>query len=107
DQLDVITFTVGDSSKTAVAKTPLSKNTGTQQVDGASSSTANAQTPASTANTGSAAGSLKWGISSYFAKYTTEKSGTSGCPTPSKHCAGGNIETSGVGSGWLFPQATG
>lgn len=107
DKLDAITFTVGDSSKTDVAKTPPSKNTGSQQVDGASSSSSSAETPASTADTGSTAGSLKWGISNYFAKYTTEKSGTSGCPTPSKHCAGGNIETSGVGTGWLFPQATG
>lgn len=107
DNLDAITFTVGDSSKTAVAKTPPSKNTGSQQAGGDSSSTSNAETPATTAGTGSAAGSLKWGVSSYFAKYTTEKSGTSGCPTPSKHCAGGNIETSGVGSRWLFPQATG
>ena len=107
DKLDAITFTVGDSSKTDVAKTPSSKNVGSQQTDGGSSSTSNAETPATTTGTGSAAGSLKWGVSSYFAKYTTEKSGTSGCPTPSKHCAGGNIETSGVGSGWLFPQATG
>lgn len=53
-----------------------------------------------------AAGSLSWGVSSYFASYTTQKSGPS-CSTPSRHCAGGSIETSGVGAGWLFPQANG
>ena len=107
DKLDAMTFTVGDSSKTDVAKTPPSNNTGSQQVDHDSTSAASAETPASTVANGSAAGSLKWGISNYFARYTTQKSGTAGCPTPSKHCAGGNIETSGVGTGWRFPQATG
>ena len=51
------------------------------------------------------AGSLRWGISDYFAGYTREKSNTAACPTPSRHCAGGEIRTSGVGSGYLFPQA--
>ncbi|UTX52734.1 HtaA domain-containing protein [Leucobacter aridicollis] len=51
------------------------------------------------------AGSLKWGISSQFAGYTTARSNTAACPTAGKHCAGGEIATSGVGSGYLFPQA--
>ncbi|KAM9866042.1 hypothetical protein ACIFOC_00953 [Leucobacter aridicollis] len=51
------------------------------------------------------AGSLKWGISSQFAGYTTAKSNTAACPTAGKHCAGGEIATSGVGSGYLFPQS--
>lgn len=52
------------------------------------------------------AGSLTWGISSYFAAYTTAKSRTPECPTPSRHCASGTISTSGVGSGWTFPQSS-
>ena len=39
--------------------------------------------------------------------YTTGKSGTSSCRTAGGHCAGGSIATSGVGQGWLFPQAAG
>ncbi|MGO2140991.1 MAG: HtaA domain-containing protein [Leucobacter sp.] len=56
-------------------------------------------------STGPGAGSLKWGISSQFAGYTTAKSNTAACPTAGKHCAGGEIATSGVGSGYLFPQS--
>lgn len=49
------------------------------------------------------AGSLSWGVSQAFVAYTTcnnkEAFGYS-------HCAKGNIDTSGVGSGYLFPQAS-
>lgn len=54
--------------------------------------------------TGQAAGSLNWAISSAFIAYTTcankEAYGYS-------HCAKGDIVTNGVGAGYLFPQATG
>ncbi|KAM9863177.1 HtaA domain-containing protein [Leucobacter sp. BZR 635] len=54
---------------------------------------------------GPGAGSLSWGISSQFVGYTTAKSNTAACPTAGKHCAGGDITTSGVGAGYLFPQS--
>ncbi|KIP52523.1 hypothetical protein SD72_09105 [Leucobacter komagatae] len=56
-------------------------------------------------NGGVGAGSLRWGVSDYFAGYTTAKSNTAACPTPSGHCAGGSISTAGVGAGYLFPQS--
>jgi len=63
--------------------------------------------PGRTENPGSSqsqvAGSLSWGISAKFVAYTTcegkENYGMS-------HCAKGSISTSGVGSGYLFPQAS-
>lgn len=64
------------------------------------------QSPGSTppASSGQSAGSLSWGISARFAAYTTcngnENFGMS-------HCAKGSISTSGVGAGYLFPQASG
>ena len=60
------------------------------------------QTPS--VDTGTAAGSLQWGVSAQFVAYTTcegkERFGMS-------HCAKGSILTEGVGAGYLFPQASG
>lgn len=57
-----------------------------------------------TGASGTAAGSLSWSVSDAFIAYTTcankEAFGYS-------HCAKGSIETSGVGAGYLFPQASG
>lgn len=55
------------------------------------------------AHDGQAAGSLRWGVSSQFAAYTTDKSRPGGR-------SGGKILTSGVGGGrggYVFPQASG
>ncbi|UOQ56430.1 HtaA domain-containing protein [Leucobacter allii] len=58
--------------------------------------------PGATGSSGQAAGSLQWGVSQAFVAYTTcankEAYGYS-------HCAKGEISTSGVGSGYLFPQS--
>ena len=98
--LDPVTFTVGENDpnlEKAGAETPQTPKASKQGP---------AARAAGAAGGGGSAGSLTWGVSKYFADYTSKKSG-SGCPTPSKHCAGGSIETTGVGSGWLFPQAEG
>ncbi|CAG7620942.1 hypothetical protein LEUCIP111803_02400 [Leucobacter soli] len=56
-----------------------------------------------TPSSGSAEGSLLWSVSDKFTAYTTcdgkEAYGMS-------HCAKGSVSTSGVGSGYLFPQAS-
>ncbi|NWN87312.1 MAG: HtaA domain-containing protein [Micrococcaceae bacterium] len=101
--LDRMSFTIGDARDHSKATTPASSNSDQTQ----SSATAASSTPAAETTNSAAAGSLKWGVSDYFAAYTTQKAGTSACPTPSKHCADGHIATSGVGNGWLFPQASG
>lgn len=104
EELDRITLTIGEGSEHGTAKTPAASPKSQTTTSSEESSTPAA---AETTGDGAAAGSMKWGVSDYFAAYTTEKAGSSSCPTPSKHCAGGQIETSGVGSGWVFPQATG
>lgn len=96
-ELDRITFTIGADSDVKIVDPPERGKKPGKKPGGESR-------PAGSG--GTAAGSLRWGISSYFSQYTTRKSGSS-CPTPSGHCAGGSISTSGVGSGWLFPQAAG
>lgn len=96
--MDNITFTIGDPSTYDVVDPP--------NTDEKPKPTPKEE-PKASGTGGAAAGSLKWGISSYFAVYTTQKSNTSGCPTPGGHCAGGSISTSGVGSGYLFPLAAG
>jgi hypothetical protein len=66
---------------------------------GSSSSSTGARSAATT----STGGSLSWGVSKKFVAYTTcngnENYGMSHCAT------NGSIGTSGVGSGWLFPQS--
>lgn len=104
EELDRITLTIGEGTKHGTAKPPAASP---KSQSNASSNDSSTPAVAETSGEGSAAGSMKWGVSDYFAAYTTEKAGSSSCPTPSKHCAGGQIETSGVGSGWVFPQATG
>lgn len=103
EELDRLNLTVGAGSEISQAATPPSSNSNTSQSSNESSTT----TPIPTAADASAAGSMKWPVSDYFAAYTTAEAGSSSCPTPSGHCAGGQIETSGVGEGWVFPQATG
>lgn len=49
-----------------------------------------------------AAGALRWGISGRFAAYVTCANKEAYALT---HCAKGSIGTSGVGGGYLFPQA--
>lgn len=105
EELDRMTFTVGDASSHDTASTPSTSAQGDSA--SADSEESSSTTPAATSGQGSAAGSLTWGVSDYFAAYTTEEAGSSSCPTPSGHCAGGTIETNGVGDGWVFPQATG
>lgn len=98
-ELDRITFTIGAGSEVGLVDPPVTTPKARAQDE--------TPAPATTASgSGTASGSLKWGVSSYFVQYTTQRSGSS-CPTPSQHCAGGSIATSGVGDGWLFPQATG
>ncbi|WP_053387095.1 HtaA domain-containing protein [Leucobacter japonicus] len=102
-QLDDMTFIIGADSgaKPSEPTTNPSKPTTPSKNDPATPT-------APVATDGAAAGSMNWGVSSYFVGYTTQKSGPS-CPTAGKHCAGGSIDQSGVGgdagSGWSFPQA--
>lgn len=103
ETLDRMSFTIGDASDHETVTPPASSNSDSTR-SGPDSTTA---APAATPSDSTAAGSLQWGISEYFTAYTTQSAGSSACPTPSKHCAGGQIETSGVGDGWLFPQASG
>jgi hypothetical protein len=106
DRLDDFAFTVGADAKNVK---PVDPDTGKNGNAGNNKKPkpATPTKPSVTATGSQSAGSLSWGISSYFAAYTTQKSGTAACPTPSKHCAGGSIVTSGVGAGYLFPQAAG
>lgn len=99
ETLDRITFTIGEASDIDVSEPPPTKPAPRPKQERETK-------PASTGG-GSGAGSLRWGVSEFFVGYTTQKSGSSGCPTPGGHCAGGSIQTSGVGSGWLFPQTAG
>ena len=91
-EMDRITFVVGRAS-TQETITP----------DRPMPVPAPAPKPVAPVSAQAAAGSLRWGVSHQFSEYTTQKSGPS-CPMPSRHCAGGSINTSGVGGGWLFPQ---
>jgi len=100
--LDRVTFTIGDGSDVETQK----PSSGGSSSGGGSdaSETAKPAAAAAPAEGGAAAGSLRWGISSAFVAYTTcdgkERFGYS-------HCAKGSVTTSGVGSGYLFPQAAG
>ena len=98
EALDRLTFTIGDPSDIDISEPPA-PTPPTPPGTGGSTPPA----PADTSGTASA-GSLTWGVSSAFVAYTTcagkEKFGYS-------HCAKGSISTSGVGNGYLFPQAQG
>ncbi len=97
EALDRVTFTIGQPSDIGTSEPPTTSPanvpSGPQQPE----------TPASTQGAASA-GSLTWGVSSAFAAYTTcagvERFGYS-------HCAKGSISATGVGDGYLFPQAEG
>lgn len=97
EALDRVTFTVGQPSDIDTSEPP------TTPPGNVPSGPQQPQTPADAQGTASA-GSLTWGISSAFAAYTTcagiERFGYS-------HCAKGSISSSGVGDGYLFPQAEG
>lgn len=101
EQMDNLTFTIGQPSKHEIAEPP--KNTPKPSRPQPTPESR----PAAPGSGAATAGSLRWGVSSFFVGYTTQKSGSSGCPTAGGHCAGGSIHTSGVGAGWLFPQAAG
>ena len=97
EALDRVTFTIGAPSDIDTSEpptTPAGNETNDSQQQAA---------PASARSTASA-GSLTWGVSSAFVAYTTcagiERFGYS-------HCAKGSISSSGVGDGYLFPQAEG
>ena len=98
EALDRITFTIGEPSDIDVAEPPTIPNEPKPSGDGDQP-----EAPAHVQGTASA-GSMTWGVSSAFAAYTTcagkEQFGYS-------HCAKGSISTSGVGDGYLFPQAEG
>ncbi|MGO1507590.1 MAG: HtaA domain-containing protein [Microbacterium sp.] len=97
EALDRITFTIGEPSDIDTSEPP------TTPPENVPSDPQQPETPASTQGTASA-GSLTWGVSNAFVAYTTcagiERFGYS-------HCAKGSISTSGVGDGYLFPQAEG
>ncbi|MGO1850134.1 MAG: HtaA domain-containing protein [Microbacterium sp.] len=100
EELDRVTFTIGQASDVGVTEPPT-----TPEDHGNENPNPPDNTPAPAAAQDSAgAGSLRWGVSSAFVAYTTcegmERFGYS-------HCAKGSISTSGVGNGYLFPQATG
>jgi hypothetical protein len=100
-ELDRMTFTVGAASDVPPADPPAGEEPPAEEKPAGGND--DDQAPAPTAD-GASAGALTWGISSAFVAYTTcenkESFGYS-------HCAGGSISTSGVGSGYRFPQASG
>ncbi|MGO1770721.1 MAG: HtaA domain-containing protein, partial [Microbacterium sp.] len=100
-ELDRITFTVGEGSD---VETSTPAKPGASAGGGKKSSGSSPAAAAAPAEDGAGAGSLTWGVSSAFVAYTTcegkERFGYS-------HCAKGSVSTSGVGSGYLFPQAAG
>ncbi|MGO2111013.1 MAG: HtaA domain-containing protein [Pseudoclavibacter sp.] len=100
EALDRVTFTIGQASDVGVADPP----TGSEGQGGGGSASTPVDPAPPAAEDSAAAGSLRWGVSSAFVAYTTcdgkEQFGYS-------HCAKGSVSTSGVGSGYLFPQAAG
>lgn len=100
EPLDRVTFTIGQASDTGVADSP---KTSDRRADEAPNPPQDPPVPAA-AESSATAGSLRWSVSSAFVAYTTcegkERFGYS-------HCAQGSVSTSGVGEGYLFPQATG
>lgn len=99
-ELDRLTFTVGGASRIAPAEVPAGEAPAAQQQE----LPAPEVEPAPAAAGEASAGSMTWGVSSAFVAYTTcdgkESFGYS-------HCANGSVSTSGVGDGFLFPQASG
>ena len=97
DELDELTFIIGADSGTQ--PTPDTGSKPKPKPKPGAKPTAPVQ-PVATDS--AAAGSLSWSVSNAFVAYTTcankEAYGYS-------HCAKGSIETNGVGTGYLFPQA--
>ncbi|RGE16727.1 HtaA domain-containing protein, partial [Leucobacter sp. wl10] len=96
DALDRISFTIGEPSGYDIADPPAPAPTPKPAPEPRPA-------PAPVLS-GPAAGSLSWGVSARFAAYTTCE-GKEGFGI--SHCAKGSISTSGVGAGYLFPQAAG
>nr|WP_240921466.1 HtaA domain-containing protein [Microbacterium excoecariae] len=97
-ELDRISFTVGADGTAEVADPPAASPAPAPTAPAAA-----APEPAA-ATSGPAAGALEWGVSSAFVAYTTcEGADAFGYA----HCANGTVSTSGVGAGYVFPQATG
>ncbi len=101
ETLDRVTFTIGQASEVGVTEPPKAQG---GRGDDAHQPSADPEPAPTEAQGSAAAGSLRWGVSSAFVAYTTcegkEQFGYS-------HCAKGSVSTSGVGSGYLFPQAEG
>ncbi|MGO1798261.1 MAG: HtaA domain-containing protein [Microbacterium sp.] len=97
EALDRLTFTIGAPSDVGTSEPPTTPPATTP-------STPQQPAPAARTSGAASAGSLTWGVSSAFAAYTTcagiEQFGYA-------HCAKGSISSSGVGDGYLFPQAGG
>ena len=97
EALDRLTFTIGAPSDIDTSEPPTTPPVTVP------SGPVQPQAPASPQGTASA-GSLTWGVSHAFVAYTTcagiERFGYS-------HCAKGSVSSSGVGDGYLFPQAGG
>lgn len=97
EELDPVTFVVGQNSGATAPKPPAKKPSSSKK-------TGEGEKKPQAAAKGETAGSLSWGISAPFVAYTTcagkERYGYS-------HCAKGTITTDGVGDGYLFPQAEG